>query len=244
MMRVLPTLARVAALVTLASPALALSGALAVDPARSNVQIQLENLFAAGTKPLSISGTLAVELSLDSDPTHGPYVSSLAAVGSLAIDDVTLTISSPGLTDATAEALGVAGGVALDPLIGAPTGPGTSVFARPLGAAILDQGTFSMSGSVVQLPLDLLVDFSALNTPVSTANLTVVAQGLPDGRIAVDLIVPIDFVFGLTVNGFENVVTLSGDLVWTGTAVPEPATALLVAVGIACAGACSRRRPG
>ena len=68
----------IAALACISGRAAALSGVMIVDPGSTNVEIGLANLFASTTGSASVSGTLDVDVALDSDPTFGLYVASLA----------------------------------------------------------------------------------------------------------------------------------------------------------------------
>ncbi len=237
-MSALAKLALIAAIALAAAPAAAMPIVLGVDPAASDVTASIGAPFPSAPQQIGVTGSLSFEIQLVDDPFDGLLASALSSDGGmLAFSDATYVLATPPGVSLSVSGTGVGAGVLGPMRMGFPFGPGTSLFDLFGYTLSLNVGTLTGVGDSLGSPLDFSTDLGAAPLvfvyPLdSIAQLVLVDHG--DDTFDATLLFPFDAQVTLAPSGIETTFALEGQLVLTGIAsIPEPASGLLLAGGLA-----------
>ncbi|MCG8589446.1 MAG: PEP-CTERM sorting domain-containing protein [Proteobacteria bacterium] len=220
-----------------AAPALALPVSLTVDAVQSSVLIEIVVPNAPIVGTLSGSDTIGVAGTAEADVSFGATPMLEVTSGDLTLGDFDISLLSGffGNVDVTSSNLG--SGIAGGPAAGTETQPGSFDFdlvgfILSIDSGVIDLTASGLAGSQID---DTTVDLGAepidFVLPAATIA-TVDATPLPGGEFDLVVTIPFEIETSLDQVEQENQVLLSGTIVLTGQAIPEPSTLLLLSLGL------------
>lgn len=224
--------------------ALPLSYSLEVDSTASSLSLTISALGGAATG--SATTTLSSPNSgdgLDGVIDLANYAGNVPGTGTIAsggasLSDATLVLNLGFLGGANAGLQGIHASIsagALNP-IGpqVPGNPGQNTYDLGGTVLLLDQGAITYSGFG---PIGGLLGVGAFNTPLSftlpSGTLATTKLGAPVAGVrGMTVTIPVSISTTVTTNPVQIDAILNGQLVFTGTRVPEPGTLALLAIGL------------
>jgi hypothetical protein len=225
---------------------------LAVDPTATNLTLRVSSSAGSAETPFAVSGVLSSEVVLSDDALFGTVVTQLQLLsGQLDASHDPLSILGAGVSLTFSSAnLGMS---LTGPAVSAtPVAPGFSIGDFRDNVVALDRGTIFIIGHVLAEPIDDSLDLTLfpleLTLPINSIGQIRVVEGAVEGAVEgiagldVDITVPIDATSRLFIAGLDIDVSLTGNVVLKNSVIPEPGTGVLVATGLAIAGAARRRR--
>jgi len=221
----------------LALTAHALSMDLLVDGGASSATIGVLSPYPSVAQSLSPAGAGSGEAQLANHLRHGEYIASMSSSGvGLVLGSATIVLDTPAGIDLTLEVVDLGATLVVPEVFTLAVAPGRSLFDLVGSTLSLDQGMLHGTGSQLGEPVafewDLSLDpltFFFGSGAVGTAQIT---SGEP---FAARLHLPLDLQASIFAGpaATEFVFDLQGKALVDAILVPEPGTALLVAIGLA-----------
>jgi hypothetical protein len=221
----------------LAFTAHALSVDLHVDGGASSVTIGVSTPYPGAAQSLSPAGAGSGEAQLGNHLRHGEYIASMSSSGvGLVLGSATIVLDAPAGIDLTLEVIDLGATLFVPEVFTLAVAPGRSLFDLVGSTLSLDQGMLHGTGSQLGEPVafewDLSLDPLTLffgQGAVGTAQIT--SGELFAARLDLPLNLQTSIFAGPAATEF--VFNLQGTASVDAALVPEPGTALLVAIGLA-----------
>jgi uncharacterized repeat protein (TIGR01451 family) len=218
-----------------ADPAAAVPFDLAVDGAQSDLAASIDAPYPSSDQVLGAVGTGTAETVLSTHPLFGSVVSLLGPVSaSIVFSDTNFALDTPAGVLLDISITGLGGTLASPALAGIAVGPGKTLFDFAGATLTLDSGTLGVTGSEFGNPIDASIDLSSSSIVFVLSANTVGSIVVSDagGVMTMLLTLPLDESANFIGDDLSSTMSLSGNLVATGTAIPEPTTGLLIVVGL------------